>query len=414
MRKSFLKVKGTAFNFLCRSGGIFAKFLLVIYITKSMSLETLGLYNLISVTVAWSIYVLGFEFYSFSLRQIVGEKTEVIAYRVLNQFLFHAFAFLLLLLASPLLVVSNIIPVEVLGYFILITLFDQLSQEIYRICIAMERSQFANLLYFVKSGFWVYILLLAPLLGKTIDIHLIFGSWLGGTIIAFAMGAIKLHSLRIISFQKFKVDYKWIKTGIVVSLPFVIISTAQLTMDFSDRYLIDHFLGKRAVGIYSFYYGIANVPITLVTNVLVAQYYSRVINVYKFEEKMQDRSTIIKKFFWQSVAFALVICGGVTVLLKPLLIFVGKQELLSNINVFYVMLAHVLLFTVQSVVQTILYAKHKDKELLYSAIAGATFNIVLNLILLPHVGIMGAALATLISMFVMLVVRLYYLRAANG
>jgi O-antigen/teichoic acid export membrane protein len=410
---SYQKVKGTLFNFACRSGGLLAKFLLIIYISKAMSFETLGLFNIISVTVAWSVYVLGFEFYSYSLRQIVGEHTSIVSRHVFNQLIFHLTGYLLLLVCSPILVAFDFIPVALLHYFILITIFDQLSQEYFRICVALERSQFANFIHFVKSGLWVYPLLLLPMFQIPIDIHMILVAWLIGTVGAFALGTFKLIRLRILSFKNTSLDILWIKKGIVVAMPFLVISVAQLTMDFSDRYLIDHFLGKSEVGIYGFYYGIANVPTTLITSVLLAQYYPRIINIFKFETSLANRKKTIRQFLFQCLGFAVVINVIILLSIPLLLEFIGKQELMDHFSLFYIMLLQVLVFSIQVVVQTILYARHEDKFLLYSAVAGAVLNIIVNLYLIPSMGINGAAISTLLSMTLMLLVRLYFLRKSH-
>jgi len=402
-------VRGTLFNFLCRSGSLLAKFLLVIYISKAMSLETLGLYNIVSVTVAWSVYVLGFEFYSFSLRQIVGENNQKISGFVFNQLVFHVFGFFLLAVLSPVLVAFDFIPSTLLVYFVIITFFDQLSQECYRICIALERPQFANFLHFVKSGLWVYPLLVLPIFHKDVTIHLILLAWVSGTFIALVIGIVKLVKLDIIRLQKANLDIAWIRKGVIVAFPFLIISVAQLTMDFSDRYFIDYFLGKADVGVYSFYYGIANVPTTLITSVLVATYYPKVINVYKFDRPLLEIRNLIRNFLWQSLGLALLICAMSIVLVHPLLDFIDKEQLLQEINLFYLMLVQVIIFSIQVVIQTELYAKHEDKFLLYSAVAAGVLNIVLNVLLIPRLGINAAAFSTILSMGVMLGLRLFLL-----
>jgi len=378
-----------------------------------MSFETLGLFNIISVTVAWSVYVLGFEFYSYSLRHIVGENTQVISSHVFNQLIFHLAGYALLLICSPVLVVLDFIPIALLHYFILITIFDQVSQECFRICVALERSQFANFIHLVKSGLWVYPLLLLPMLQIPITIHLILGAWLVGTVAACLLGTLKLVNLGVLSFKNVAVNVPWIKQGIIVALPFLVISVSQLTMDFSDRYLIDYFLGKSEVGVYSFYYGIANVPTTLITSVLVAQYYPRIINIYKFKTPVADRKRIIRQFLLQCLGFAFIINVVILLCIPFLLDFIGKQELMDHMDLFYLMLLQVIVFSVQVVVQTILYARHEDKFLLYSAVSGAVLNIIVNLYLIPLIGIYGAATSTLLSMILMLLVRLFFLQKSK-
>jgi len=393
-------------NFLLRVISVFAKFLLIIYISKVLSLEILGVYNIISVTVAWAVFVLGFEFYSFSLRQIAGETEEKVALFIFNQSVFHFVGFCVLILSSPLFVYFGFIPVNYILYFLGITLFDQLSQECYRICVALNRSQFANVIYLIKSGLWVYPLLLWPAFQKTIYIELILQFWLGANVLALIMGLYKFRQLNILSWKGLPLKLDWLYQGIKTSFPFLIISIAQLVIDFSDRYLIDYYLGKSDVGIYSFFYGIVNVPINLITNVLVAQYYSKILNNYKFETVQSERTKVNMAFLKQNLLFGLIMSAGCLICIHPLLNFVGKQELIGHLPLFYLMLAQVLLFSIQIVVQTVLYAKHQDRLLLYSAIGGSVTNVGLNIFLIPWFGVYGATTSTLLAMSFILVSRI--------
>jgi len=77
-------------------------------------------------------------------------------------------------------------------------------------------------------------------------------------------------------------------------------------------------------------------------------------------------------------------------------------------------LVQVVLFSIQIVVQTVLYAKHEDRFLLYSAVAGALLNIVMNLFLVPNLGTYGAVLSTILSMSIMLGLRLYLLEKSKN
>jgi O-antigen/teichoic acid export membrane protein len=234
-------------------------------------------------------------------------------------------------------------------------------------------------------------------------------AWLVGTLAAFVIGVIKLAMLNVLQLKIANLDIAWIRRGILVAFPFLVISAAQLTMDFSDRYLIDYFLGKSDVGVYSFFYGIANVPTTLITSVLVAGYYPKVINAYKFQDKIGQRHALIRKFLWQSIGLAISVCAIVISLIHVLLDFVEKRPLIDQINVFYLMLGQVILFSIQVVVQTILYARHEDRFLLVSAVTGALSNIFLNIFLIPNLGIIGAVMSTILSMGLMLGLRLFFI-----
>src|SRR5690606_32279841 len=218
------------------------------------------------------------------------------------------------------------------------------SQELYRLFLSFEQSQFSNLLYFIKTGLWIYCLYPLIYLGITVDVYTILLVWLSGTIAAFSLGVWQLKRLHILPLKNPVIDLGWIKKGILTSFPFLVSTISYLTIDFSDRYLINTFLGTKNVGIYSFYFGIANVPITLITNVITAQYYPKVIRFYQTKPPEPGRHRHIRNYILQNLGIALATSLGSIVLIRPLLEFIGRPELYENVNLFYLMLVQAFIF----------------------------------------------------------------------
>lgn len=61
----------------------------------------------------------------------------------------------------------------------------------------------------------------------------------------------------------------------------------------------------------------------------------------------------------------------------------------------------------------ILIPQGKEKCVLYSEIGGATVNLIINFMLIPHLGAVGAAIATLIAEIVVLFIQYQYIRALH-
>ena len=62
----------------------------------------------------------------------------------------------------------------------------------------------------------------------------------------------------------------------------------------------------------------------------------------------------------------------------------------------------------------VLTAQSKEKYVLYSVIGGAVIDFVLNCVLIPQYGVSGAALATMIAEFGVLLIQLFYTRGLLG
>lgn len=53
---------------------------------------------------------------------------------------------------------------------------------------------------------------------------------------------------------------------------------------------------------------------------------------------------------------------------------------------------------------------NKEKQLVYSVVAGALVDLILNIIFIPKMGAAGASLGTLVAEFVVLTVQILYLK----
>ena len=129
------------------------------------------------------------------------------------------------------------------------------------------------------------------------------------------------------------------------------------------------------------------------------------IRFYQAKPPEPGRHRHIRNYILQNLGIALATSLGSIVLIRPLIEFIGRPELYENVNLFYLMLVQAFIFSFQVVFQTILYAKYKDQSLLYTSIIGAILNIIMNIILLPRIGLVGAVYSTIASLLVMSALR---------
>ncbi|KRP04387.1 MAG: hypothetical protein ABR94_00945 [Sphingobacteriales bacterium BACL12 MAG-120802-bin5] len=66
-----------------------------------------------------------------------------------------------------------------------------------------------------------------------------------------------------------------------------------------------------------------------------------------------------------------------------------------------------MVFNMSLVFHYVLYVRKRDKSIVYATLIAAGVNMVLNFILIPPLGIMGAAISTLVSMLLVLLLKLY-------
>ena len=72
-----------------------SKFLFVIFLAKLIEPREVGLFGLLAVSVGYAIYVLGFEFYSFSVRELLDLPQNKWSALIRDQAIFYAFTYVI-------------------------------------------------------------------------------------------------------------------------------------------------------------------------------------------------------------------------------------------------------------------------------------------------------------------------------
>lgn len=175
--------------------------------------------------------------------------------------------------------------------------------------------------------------------------------------------------------------------------------------DSSDRYIVGIFLGMSAVGIYSAAYAIGsliNLFISPIQLILLPELF-RLFAEDKIDEVRLYLSYFLKYFLL--IAIPSVI--GLSMISKTILELLTPSEFSSGYIVIpFVALAGLLGGVFQIIINIVLLVQKVQYNLYINFIA-AFSNLFLNIILVPRIGIVGAALATAFS-YILMVLICYY------
>ena len=182
-------------------------------------------------------------------------------------------------------------------------------------------------------------------------------------------------------------------------LPLVPGAAAMWIIHISDRYMILHFMESSDVGVYHAAYGLAGllsmllVPVGTVLFPTASKCY---------DEGDTDKT---KKYFKYSFKYLMMLsipaAFGVSVLAIPLLRNLTTEEFVSGSSVVPLVAAGLVVYNVYQICVYIIGLAKKTYLVLRLLSISAGLNIVLNFLLIPHMGILGAAVATLVSFIVM-------------
>lgn len=207
------------------------------------------------------------------------------------------------------------------------------------------------------------------------------------------------------SFHFSKIDRDLLKQMTKYSAVLIPNSFMWWIMNSSDRIMISSMVGIAANGIYAVSYKLPTLVSTLTSIFNQAWSYSAIR-----EEGTTDESEYNNKIFKSLIGIVMLIGIGLITFMKPFLsIYVASE--------YYIAWKYTPFLTIGSVFLTLAtfmatsYTVHKDSfGYLFSGMSGAIFNIVMNFLLIPLIGVYGAAIATCISYILVFMFRLFHTR----
>lgn len=245
-------------------------------------------------------------------------------------------------------------------------------------------------------------LMTIQLLGEAclVTIAILMGYQLFGAVISLLFIRVIIFSVMLAIILKeigFKLpDFHRMKEYLNFSLPTVPGNFSFWIIQSSDRYIISFFLGALFVGYYVPAYALGNIimlyiaPLTFILPAVLSNFY---------DENQIDQ---VKNYLKHSIKYFLLVAIpsviGMTVLSKELLTIISTKEIAEN-SFFVIPFVgiSIVLFGVYSILAQIFALKKKTKIVGIIWISAAALNLGLNFIFIPHFGILGAAITTLIA-----------------
>lgn len=219
--------------------------------------------------------------------------------------------------------------------------------------------------------------------------------------IAFIIGLFLIIKQIGVSFPSFQ----HLSEFLHYSLPLTPNGLMMWITDSSDRYIIGYFLGTITVGIYSASYGIGYLIFLFVAPIQMI--------LFPQLSKLYDLGDIpaVKLYISYSLKFFLLIAlpavVGLSVLAKTILIILTSSEF----NIGYLIIPFVALAAVFSgivqILSNIIFITKETKFSFYIVAISSILNLLINILLIPIIGYIAAAISTMFSYIVMAVLCYY-------
>ena len=260
-------------------------------------------------------------------------------------------------------------------YLILIRAFQQIKT--YSIfTITEECCRVGLIAYLVLTGHGIFSVVLAIIATKVFILLVLF------FLIKSQIGIKRPHFSRIKEYLRF-------------GLPLVPGSISFWLVRLSDRYVIGFFLGLTSVGVYSVAstLGFFSYALVGVLNLVMMQTLSKLYDEGRLNEVKTHLSYSLKYLLTITIPFAF----GAAILAEPILRMLSTPEIASQGHLVTPIIALGTLFlNATTIVAYILILTKKPKMMGLTWIGAAVVNIGLNVLVVPRLGVIGAAITTLI------------------
>jgi O-antigen/teichoic acid export membrane protein len=241
--------------------------------------------------------------------------------------------------------------------------------------------------------------------GTTIAIVALFFLWRRG-VVSYVVGTVVVETAimvvvlamiarrDVLNFKNIDWGFAW--ESLKFGFPLMWAEIAYMILDSGDRFLVQRYLGSESVGYYSAAYGIASyvpevllVPINLALFPIVMQLW---VEKGKNEtQKFLSRS--LNHYIMAAVGFVCV----VSLSSREAMILLASRKYQEAHTLLPILVAGLLLYAVHVFFRPALLIQKKSNTIAAQVGIAAIVNIGLNVLMLPRIGVRGAAYATLIS-----------------
>ena len=288
--------------------------------------------------------------------------------------------------------------------FIKIILLYSFFQVLYSLALAILRASLQSSKYVFFSILFLVMQLLF-IVYFVIFLHQgVLGVIIGQLIATILVTSIIFYTIRR-NFA-FALSFGELRAMLSFSLPLIPAALFHLILTLSDRFFLRYYWSLSEVGVYSLGYKFGMLAAMLLVTPFGLIWPIKVLSVKDREDARAFYSKILTYFTLIGLLLSLFISVGVRDVLKIVAdsSYWNAYRIVALICVSYLLLGVFRIFNVG------ITLRRKTKYIPFIVGTGALTNIFLNFLLIPKYGMIGAAIATLISYFVLVIFQYFVTR----
>ncbi|MFQ5561637.1 MAG: polysaccharide biosynthesis C-terminal domain-containing protein [Nitrospinota bacterium] len=203
-----------------------------------------------------------------------------------------------------------------------------------------------------------------------------------------------------------------IKKLLRYGLPLIFTNIAGILMNLSDRFFIKYYTGLGEVGIYNLGYQIGSVILVVLVSPFKLIWPATLLSVRHDKDAGEFYSRVMTYFVYAGLFLSLAVGVFATKIVE----LVGTREYLEAYRVIFIISLSYLLIGMSDVMHVGISIKRKTEYSMLIVSSAALVNLILNFLLVPPWGMMGAAMATILATIFMVYIKqivvkkIYYIK----
>lgn len=365
-------------------------------IVESMYTLTMVLTIFFSMATERSMFRIYYDYDSLEeKKKFVGNSFLVI--------LFFTIVFTLILFLFPSLISLTFESIPFNPYYsysiltALVMSFSFIPQTLYQV----EESPFKFFLltastFLFSIGFILYFLLVK----EQGAVGLVKGRFFGSLLM------LPVYMIIIVKSSIFKIDKEILKNILKFSLPMVPTLLSAWILNMSNRVFIEKYFSLNEVGIFSLSYKISSIT-TLVLGSLFTAFNPIFYRLANKKEQVKVKKELTNIVYLISL-FVIYICFVCAFLSKELMEIFFSGEYLKANKILLLLILSVLFIQLAGLYNLMVYQHKKSVWIMYVSIIGALASIGFNFLLVPKYGLIGAAVASILTSLLILIVKYFF------
>lgn len=386
-------------NILITGGNLIFRFLVNLWLLNILDVENYGLYILTNATVSMSIYVSGFDVYTFTNREFINNPS---ARKIVISN--HSLFILLSSFVTAFMVYFFVPELNDIAIGLMfLMLMEIFAQELARLLICEGYQINANIVNLIRSVGWFPIFYMSS---RDIESYIISWGVVTGLTCIYAVYKLKLQRYLDIK----KINFSWTFTAIKTSFVMYTSTLMLRSVYFLDKKYLSYIGSLQDVGIYGFLLGIA----MIFTSVLEAGIFSFSVPQmirYNGKGKKSSYSALIYDNLKKTILLCILFILCMPIIPEILAWLVDKREIINNKTVFYLIGLAMVMNGLSLNYHYILFSKRVDSFIRKSTVYSYMSSIVVLLVCTQIYPPLLAMSLTLICFYtVMLVSKMLYVR----